>query len=104
MILSKAFQFLTEAKSLKILNIFTYESSKLIRYNFFQNRPTRNCNGFSDCILEDGWKWIGGGPMPSQDIEPSHQAAVDLLEIRKPTNCVTFMARTVMINGELSIA
>ena len=37
--------------------------------------------------------------MPSQDIEPSHQAAVDLLEIRKPTNCVTLMARTTVTNG-----
>ena len=36
--------------------------------------------------------------MPSQDIEPSHQAAVDLLEIRKPTNCVTLMARTTVTN------
>ena len=55
-------------------------------------------------MLEDGWKWIGGGPMPSQDIEPSHQAAVDLLEIRKPTNCVTLMARTVIVNGEFGNA
>ena len=50
-------------------------------------------------MLEDGWKWIGGGPMPSQEIEPSHQASVDLLEIRKPTNCVTLTARTTAPNG-----
>ena len=42
--------------------------------------------------------------MPSQEIEPSHQASVDLLEIRKPTNCVAFSARTVMINGDLGNA
>ena len=42
--------------------------------------------------------------MPSQDIESLHQAAVDLLEIRKPTNCVAFTARTVMINGALGNA
>ena len=50
-------------------------------------------------MLEDGWKWIGGGPMPSQEIEPSHQASVDLLEIRKPTNCVSLKARTIVTNG-----
>ena len=50
-------------------------------------------------MLEDGWKWIGGGPIPSQEIEPSHQASVDLLEIRKPTNCVTMTARTTVTNG-----
>ena len=47
-------------------------------------------------MLEDGWKWIGGGPIPSQEIEPSHQTAVDLLEIRKPTNCVTLSARITL--------
>ena len=55
-------------------------------------------------MLEDGWKWIGGGPIPSQEIEPSHQASVDLLEIRKPTNCVAFTARTIMIGNQLGNA
>ena len=50
-------------------------------------------------MLEDGWKWIGGGPMPSQEIEPSHQTSVDSLEIRKATNCVTLNARTTAPNG-----
>ena len=41
-------------------------------------------------MKEDGWKWIGGASMPPIDIEPSHQAAVSQLEIKKnpPTNCV----------------
>ena len=47
-------------------------------------------------MLEDGWKWIGGGPMPSQEIEPSHQTSVDSLEIRKATNCVTLNATTTV--------
>ena len=66
---------------------------------FLSTRPTKNCNGFSDCMLEDGWKWIGGGPIPSQEIEPSHQTSVDLLEIRKPTSCVTLTAKSAIING-----
>ena len=37
--------------------------------------------------------------MPSQEIEPSHQASVDLLEIRKPTNCVTMTVRTTAPGG-----
>ena len=50
-------------------------------------------------MLEDGWKWIGSDTMPSQEIEPSHQASVDLLEIRKATNCVSLMPRTIAPNG-----
>ena len=40
--------------------------------------------------------------MPSQEIEPSHQASVDSLEIRKATNCVTLMGRTIAPNGIFS--
>ena len=47
-------------------------------------------------MLEDDWEWIGSSTMPSQPIEPSHQASVDLLEIRKPTNCVTLSARITL--------
>ena len=54
-------------------------------------------------MLEDGWKWIGGGPMPSQEIEPSHQASVDSLEIRKATNCVSLMARFTAANGGTNV-
>ena len=39
-------------------------------------------------MLADGWKWVGGGSTPPQDIEPSHQASVSKFEIKKPTNCV----------------
>ena len=78
-----------------MIKIFTHEFLQLICYNHLQNRP-RKCNGFDDCMLEDDWEWIGSSTMPSQKIEPSHQASVDLLEIRKPTNCVTVMARITL--------
>ena len=54
-------------------------------------------------MLEDGWKWIGGGPMPSQEIEPSHQTSVDLLEIRNPTNCVTLIARFTGVDNAFEL-
>ena len=51
-------------------------------------RPSRTCNGFSDCMTSDGWKWIGGGSTGPMNVEPSHQASVSSLAITMPTNCV----------------
>ena len=52
-------------------------------------RPTRTCNGFSDCMASgDGWKWIGGGSTAPMDLEASHQASVSSFEVSIPTNCI----------------
>ena len=62
--------------------------------------PTIKCEGFMDCINDDGWFWLGGGSTPPMDIAISHGAAVNKFEVDEPSNCVVLKTKDLELRDK----